>query len=356
MSQSIAIFDPDAFYPFRSLVKGPFTNWNEIDALERFIRAIVLHDNMFMIFTPVSYDKEAHEELKREHPDQNVFVTAMGPVIGDYNGLFSTQKDLIIENVQITRLKLLNLVAQFSNAQPGNIYYNSHIKFLQIILAVEKKGGSLVCDGEFSRAIELTAQEYPQKLFDVLDSDWKEYAQAINNGYHGPNIPPVLGIVLNRCANRDQIPIVLKELRDEWSEARKKVWTLISELRIAKTLKEANQIKQELDNSSKYFSPKRSNNDFSPMRIFWELFSEVGCGVIDTAIAGGDPLIGALSATTRTVIKKFADGGLEFAKTLFGSGAFDLARRVRHDAMQIAPMPHLIKKILTKTEREKLSL
>ncbi|MGH7595806.1 MAG: hypothetical protein ACREOI_05605 [bacterium] len=356
MSQHIAVFDPDAFYPFRSLVKGPLENWNELDALERFARAIVLHDNMIMVFRPVSYDPEAYEELKSEHPYQRNFITAMGPAIDIYDGLFSTQRDLKLQSLPDLAPKFRSLASKFSNAELGNLYYDAHIKFLQILLAVEKEGGSIVCDGEFASAMQFQAQEYPQELFNALDADWKEYARNINNGYHGPNLPPVLGIVLNRCKNRDDIPIVLKQLRNEWADPGKKVWELITELRSAKTLKEAYQIKRHLDDASKYFSPKQSPTDFSPIRFLWELFAEAAGGAIDAEFAGGNPFVGAATAIVQTGLTKFSDEGLEFAKILFRRGAFDLARRVRRETMKLTPMPALLSKFLTQAEKEKLGL
>jgi hypothetical protein len=38
---SIAVFDPEALYPFRALVKGPLTTLADLEA-------IVLHDEMVM--------------------------------------------------------------------------------------------------------------------------------------------------------------------------------------------------------------------------------------------------------------------------------------------------------------------
>jgi len=356
MSKHIAVFDPDAFYPFRNLVKGSLINWDELEALERFVRAIVLHDDMIMVFAPLSYDPEAHEEIKNQNPNQRAFITAMGPAIDTYNDLFSTQRNLKLQSLPEPAPKLCNLASNFSNAERGNLYYDAHIKFLQILLAVAKESGSIVCDGEFARAMELQAQEYPKEVFDVIDADWKEYAHNINNGYHGPNIPPVLGIVLNRCKRRDDIPIILKQLRDEWSDARKKVWELITELRSAKTLKEANQIKHQLDDASKYFSPKQSIADFSPMRFLWELFAGAAGGAIDAEFSGGNPFVGAVTATVRTGLTKFTDNGLELGKILFRRGAFDLARRVRRETMKLTPMPALLAKFLTQAEKEKLGL
>lgn len=48
-----AVCDPDAFSPFRSLIQGPFDDWALLEPLERFVRGIVLHDDMTMELTPL---------------------------------------------------------------------------------------------------------------------------------------------------------------------------------------------------------------------------------------------------------------------------------------------------------------
>ena len=48
-----AVFDPEAFYPLRSLVEGPFSHWDLLEPLERFVRGIVLHDEMIIVGAPV---------------------------------------------------------------------------------------------------------------------------------------------------------------------------------------------------------------------------------------------------------------------------------------------------------------
>ena len=62
----VAVFDPEAFYPFRSLVKGPLSDLSELQAIERFIRALVLHDEMAMEVEPFPYQEEENEWTEEE--------------------------------------------------------------------------------------------------------------------------------------------------------------------------------------------------------------------------------------------------------------------------------------------------
>ncbi|HEX9725821.1 MAG TPA: hypothetical protein VGC53_16200 [Vicinamibacteria bacterium] len=49
---SRAVFDQEAFYPFRRLVEGALTDVRDLERIERFLRAAVLHDEMDMELEP----------------------------------------------------------------------------------------------------------------------------------------------------------------------------------------------------------------------------------------------------------------------------------------------------------------
>ena len=116
MSQHIAVFDPEAFYPFRNLVEGQLTDWNDLEAIERFIRAIVLHDEMCMVLSPTPYDPIAEKELKRDYPYQRNRIVALGPIVNNYEGLISEQRDLKPTTFPDPSSTLCNVASEYSNA------------------------------------------------------------------------------------------------------------------------------------------------------------------------------------------------------------------------------------------------
>jgi hypothetical protein len=352
---SVAIFDPQAFYPFRSLVQGGLHNWNELQCVERFVRAVVLHDEMTMILEPTPYDPVSDEEMSKSKPGARNIIVGIGPVLNDYKGLLSYAKNIKPISEEEVSSTLRNIAAEFSNARPGNPYYNAHIEFAGKLLAVSKDGGSIICECRFSRAMEIRAGLYPEKLFQVLDKDWQEYAMATEAGCVGAKIPPILNIILTKCENREDIPDRLKLLREEWTDARKKIWGLLKKLRNAQTLKEAHRIRQELSEASKFFSPLSQQTEISPVRMLWDLFAESGGGAINSVLAGGDPAIGAVAAAGRKYLTNLAQSGKQFGKSLFGRGAFDLARRVRKEVMISSPKNNL-SRLLTQSEKNALGL
>jgi hypothetical protein len=60
---TIAVCDPEAFYPLRRLVNGPFVDSSELLEIERFVRTVVLHDEIAMELEPFPYDPDSESEM-----------------------------------------------------------------------------------------------------------------------------------------------------------------------------------------------------------------------------------------------------------------------------------------------------
>lgn len=58
----VAICDAEAFYPLRDLVAGPFNDLSDLLEVERFIRTVVLHDEITMVLEPMPHNPEEEEE------------------------------------------------------------------------------------------------------------------------------------------------------------------------------------------------------------------------------------------------------------------------------------------------------
>ena len=352
-----AICDPGAFYPFRSLVDGPLTNLEELEGVERFLRAVVLHDELGMELEPHPYVPENEE---REWTDEEIaagkraVIVAFGPVVEKY-GLFSDDyRHEPIPDVKLSP-RLLDLVSSYSNAGEKNVFYKAHVEYLQRLFGGVAQGGSVLCEGAFGRAAIEKATEFPTQLFEALDKDWQEYARKIQAGRLGFVIPPVLAIVLNRSARRDAIPAVVHDLRQEWAEPRRKVWQLVDDLKEARTLREADNIERELGEASKLFLRSKTAEGSSPLRMLWELFTAGAGGAGTATISGGNPLGGAVSGVLAQIVSivrsKTGD-----PRKIFRRGAFDLARRVSHEVGKVGAMPDLLPRFLTEAEKQTLGI
>jgi hypothetical protein len=58
---SVAICDQFAFYPFRALVAGGLSSWEETDEAEQFIRTVLLHDFVELDGEPMPSPDEEEE-------------------------------------------------------------------------------------------------------------------------------------------------------------------------------------------------------------------------------------------------------------------------------------------------------
>jgi hypothetical protein len=355
---SLAICDPDAFFPLRNLVTGPLTDLSDLVQVERFIRTVLLHDEIEMELTPWSQHPEEEEaELTEEEwlEGGRLVIVGIGPVLTGYD-FFSLRTGAGQPETPEMELspKLIEIAREFSNADEGNVYYDAHLNYLRRILGNVQNGGSALLLGEFGRAAITASAEYPAQLFEKLDQDWQQVARDANAGDLGFRVPPVLSIVLTRAAKREAIPTIINDLRAEWADARTKAWDLVSALKVATTVAEADAIKRELVKASKMLSPEPNEIDSRPIRTLWEIISAGGAGAATAMISGGRPIVGAAAGA----IGVASTGGIrlvrELGPALFGRGAFDLARRVRREIGRIEY--DALSRLLADDEKIKLKL
>jgi hypothetical protein len=213
-------------------------------------------------------------------------------------------------------------------------------------------GGSVLISNGTTATDEDEGRQGPEALFSDLDSAWQEYARVSANDGFGLLVPPVLGILITRCARRDAIPAVLADLREEWSSARRKVWELLEALKTCSTLGQGIAIRDELAQASKLFVPRQNQFQTRPIRVFWDITAGITAGALISAMSGGKPVIGAISGGVGQVARSVPSFLNEFGPSLFGRGAFDLARRVRREIPGIER--DSLARLLSSSERQKL--
>jgi hypothetical protein len=352
---SMAVCDPEAFYPLRSLVAGPLSDLRELAEAERFVRTVVLHDEIIMELEPWPYVQESDPKLTEEERNAGgrSEIVAIGPDLTGYD-FFSHRVGLgKPETPDITLSSaVIEAVRKFSNAEKGNVYYEAHIQYLQRIVNIVQNGGSALLAGEFGSATIGASTQFPVALFENIDRDWQQLAQEVNAGDLDFRVPPVLSIILTRCARRDAIPTIIKDLRTEWADAQTKVWKLLDRLKNVSNVAEAQEIRQELAAASRLLSLTENEIETHPIRMLWDLIASTIAGavagiVVDSLSTGA--VAGALEATLRS-LPKFTKLG----PALFGRGAFDLAKRVRHETMRVEY--NSLARLLTYGEKEKMGL
>lgn len=363
---SIALCDPDAFYPFRRLVEGPFEDLEKLAKVERFLRTVVLHDRISMSLAPLPYDpisnRLAREEHERRLHDEgrrararNIMV-AIGPSLDDYD-FFEKRDNPTTQEVLNIRLSstITEVAKEFSNAGEENPYYEAHIEYLKKAVAVIQKGGSALLADEFGSTAIGEASKFPKDWFAELDEDWENLARAVHAGSTGIVVPPVLSIVLTRCAHREAIPNIVRDLREEWTSARAKFWELLDRLQTARTVAEAQNIQKELEEASRLLSPSQEVFSTKPTRVLWDLIAGGAAGAsASLLVSGNDPFATAVSSAAIGASRSLAPLLRELGPTLFGRGAFDLASRIRREARRVEY--DALARLLTDAEKKSLGL
>jgi len=266
----IAACDAEALQPLERLVNGPI-DVADFSAVERLVRTVVLHDEIVEPPRFFQYHIGDSGAEPAPYPERFKFLTPWG-----------THARPIKRQVRI--------------GSNGKIYDFGHI-LLEMAFGVLEQGGSILVEGgSLSQSIG-RAEEYPAALFAQLDDDWRAYSERAQGDGFGYLAPPILSIILTRSAHRNAIPDVLIDLRNEWSTARAKVWSALEELKTARTIREAEDLRRALTEASEIISPHKSEFDSRPIRVFWDIFAASAAGASIAAFSGGNPLVGAAAGT-----------------------------------------------------------
>ena len=347
---SVAICDQFAFYPFRALVTGGVSSWDDLDRAEQFLRTILLHDYVEMTGEPMPSPEEEPEWTEEQIAAgaRNVIVSFL-PTLEGYEGIVRSpsgpRRELSIElSPDLVRLA----VSSAGTNRVGDPYLRAHLEYLQNLCLVVKRGGSLLVAGDVGRAAIRTSHEMPAALLERLDADVRRFADQANRGDLGLVLPPFLEIVIRRAGRRDRIVDALIELREEWGEPRRRVWEILHALRCTSDLGEAHDLIRELDEISKGI--RAPGAGAKPIDVAWQVTTEVGAGAVRSWIASGSPLLGAAVPAVGRAIA--AAGSL--GRQLFGLGGFGLARSIMREVRDYRPSVDQLRGFLSDDEKRQL--
>ncbi len=349
----LALCNPNAFYPLRSLVQGPIRNAADLPKIERFIRAIVLHDEVKMLMDPWPDPGEEPEWRDEEIAagGRNLLV-AIGPTIEEYENLGLLEYLHDDADATVLNPDLLQLARESANNDEGP-YFDAHVQFIKRLVSTEEQGGSIVSEESLADEVVAVGSRIPNDLFANLDGAWAELLAAADQGNVGLSVPPFLAIVLSRCQRRDAILRVIADLKEEFGESRRRLWNTLTALRDARTPVEFNALKRELAVAGERMNPANEWPGLCPVRTLWQIGSAAVGGAAVGALQG-NPVAGAAAAVVNEAAHALGNQG-EF-RALFRRGAFDLARRVNVNLQQVPRIPELMRPLLTAAERANLGL
>ena len=332
--------DSGSVEPFRRIVEGPLEP-EELIPVELFLRTVVLHDAMWMLPEDEWLSQDEADSLGLPTiPNQGGYTVLLRPPESDGFGLFEKYSG---------GFGLSNLKPE--SGQLTEVFKKRYI-MVGALSSLEPRPSTLLFSDPVFAKMTARAERFPAALFDHIDASWAQYARDLSDNSVDLRIPPVLGIVLTRCARRDAIPAVIKDLREEWQSARRKVWDLLDALKAARTLREAIEIHLHLSEASSFFAPEPTEHDSRPIRVLWEIVAAATMGAGIVGLSGGKPVVGAITGAMAQVPRSVPALLHEFGPAVFGRGAFDLARRVRRAVSDVEL--GALSRLLSDAEKQKL--
>ena len=358
----LAISDEQALMDVQPLVAGPIDDLSVLDAAERLFRAYLLYDELKLAYSPtldihvVDMDWESERRAKLSDVSERYGIESVGAeaLEGQRKRAFgdAVTTDQIVGPDVTGAIDAWEADKDFDSEDSSE-----NVRILEEhaanLISVVRAGGGLVAEGSLAREVIGPALQYPEKLFAPLDGRWADYVRRLEAGAVGLVVPPVTAIVLSRCARREAIPTVLRDLRDEWDRARRRMWAAVEQFEDARTLAEAEEAMKGLERAAELMRPDSELSGMPTFRNFWSLTTAVAAGAATATLSGGDLAVGAAVGGIKN-LAELVTGVLANKDVVFRTGAFDLCREVRYELGQLPRMPELLRHLLSRAEREAL--
>lgn len=350
---SVAAVDGPIVDAFDALAGGPLKSLDQLRDAERFIRAVILHDQTYLYVEPfLSPTKMGYDPITL--PDGRFQTGQWIRGNSDYlrlvQGPYTGPIDPAAPRFTLPS-SLLADTARLVGAGPGDENYEQNLHFLQSLMLTAKRGGSVVCGSPVGTLAQSSASRYPEALFSTLDTEYQQFAREAHRGFD-ITIPPLTAVILNRAKSREGLIDSILELRDEWTKPREQLWLTLNQLRAARNPAESAEMVKALQEAAKGFSPSSPGRGSLLVEVLWEVVDKSAGGAVEAWIAAGHPLIGSVAKGTTTALRSIGTLG----RRLFARGAFSLGRTVRRELTLIEPTRELLSPLLTASERSSLGL
>lgn len=211
--------------------------------------------------------------------------------------------------------------------------------YARTLVRFHRAGAVVFSQGLIGQACqEHLFSRYPSSIFDHLDQDWhKHIRQTIGPGI-GVVVPPILACVLSKVGRRDDIPSVVRDMRDKYRASRESLWNYLEEMWCAPTLKKQLQLLSKLEEASEHLFKASFPERF---RFLQTAFS--------TAIKAAElkPL-SAMEEIGKSLLKK--------DESTSRVSAIGFTRQLSLDLRNVGGMGNLLRKVLTRAEAAEFGL
>lgn len=121
-----------------------------------------------------------------------------------------------------------NLDKFFSGEYVHPLNHLYPINHAEYYIKCHRSGLIIFSDSVIGRICEKHVfSEWPMKIFEKLDQDYKETMRSLRAPGITVELPPLMSIVLSIAESRNDIPTTIRDLRDEYMQARNNLWSII---------------------------------------------------------------------------------------------------------------------------------
>lgn len=216
--------DLEAAAALGRVVDGPIKSGSDIDDAESALRAILLHEYTEVLVPCVKSSSEGGlaQYLRLDKKIRNDAAFSAFQVANCFDRLVATEWVTIRngEFIESSNPKspLVNTSIELFDDQ-----YHSLVKIIgELAHAFPSQLGATTCfaNSHLKTYMNAGAGGFIDELYKRVYRPWHEDAQRAPVLHLDLKLPPLLAIVLSRAPWREQIPDVLKELRDELGKSR----------------------------------------------------------------------------------------------------------------------------------------
>lgn len=287
-----ALIDAAALTALNRLVTGPVTSWDTVESAELALRAFILHERADCLLPGVlvTYRHGTTQSLHTvryafpEEPD------ALTPVIREV-GLHN--RPVFTEWLSVRDQRILDRNSfwsgreeQFFSSDKSVVWeafaeYATTDRFQPALVATPTAIGAPSYFG-VGPARRLEAERLKEssldpgsRFYENIDEAWRDRLRVYQHAGLDIRIGPLVSTVLSRASQRSEIPEVVLELRQKFSRAGHKLWTMLEELQRETDPKRLLQTCEKVERASRAIIPAAFPQSARPIRIAFDIVTNL---------------------------------------------------------------------------------
>lgn len=217
--------DTDASAALGRIIDGPIQSKFDIEKAESALRAILLHDfvDIFVPCVKAKYNSNLIGYARFDDGRRNEAAFAALNTVPCRDFLLAVEfVDVIDGLITESTNPDSGLIGRSMEAQEAN--FNSLLATAANVanaLPMQVEAASYFACNDLVAAITPSPAGFIDQLYQRIATPWKQIAQSEPSLYIDLKLPPLIAIVLSRSPFRQNIPCILRELREELADVRR---------------------------------------------------------------------------------------------------------------------------------------